>query len=362
MLNLAPAVTAAPSTPAPGPQAPTPASPPGSFARQLNQAAATPTPTPTPSKPSTALARAESDAAAKRSDTPATAEGKTAAAEVEPSVEANPPHDTADRQAATADDTDGLPADPATWLAGLLAQAGAPAAQPTDAPPRATNTRAKGTAADIRAASSDALMHDTRVTSSEPEARSEGFAALLGAAPAASAGAEALPTPSPTLALAAATAPGHAAATVTGVAAGALPVDARVDARVDSPDFAAALGTQLSVLVKDGVQHARLHLNPAALGPISVQIALDGQTAQVHMVAEQALTRQALEQAMPALASALRESGLTLTGGGVFEQPRDPGQQQAQDGPGHNLAADAEPVAVALPSVRAPRGVLDVFA
>jgi flagellar hook-length control protein FliK len=102
--------------------------------------------------------------------------------------------------------------------------------------------------------------------------------------------------------------------------------EAQLHAPPGSAEFAPQLGAQLTTFARDGVEHARLHLNPADMGPVMVQIQLDGQAAQIHMSADHAATRQALEQAMPALASSLREAGLTLAGGGVFEQP-----QQAQD-------------------------------
>jgi flagellar hook-length control protein FliK len=60
-----------------------------------------------------------------------------------------------------------------------------------------------------------------------------------------------------------------------------------------------------------------------------VQIRLDGDQAHVHMAAEHTLTREALEQAMPQLASSLRDNGLTLTGGGVSDQPRPSSQDAA---------------------------------
>ena len=53
-----------------------------------------------------------------------------------------------------------------------------------------------------------------------------------------------------------------------------------------SPGFAPALGAQLTLLIKDGVTAARLHLNPAEMGPISVQIQLDGSQARIEMAAE----------------------------------------------------------------------------
>jgi flagellar hook-length control protein FliK len=87
----------------------------------------------------------------------------------------------------------------------------------------------------------------------------------------------------------------------------------------------------------------------------------------VDFSAAQAHTRQALQDAVPALATALRESGLTLTGGGVFEQPREPrGDASAQPHPGGRtdaeLASDEPLPPSAAPRLPRARGVLDLYA
>lgn len=146
--------------------------------------------------------------------------------------------------------------------------------------------------------------------------------------------------------------------------------EARLTPHPGSPQFAPALGQQLQVFVRDGIQHARLHLNPDEMGPISVRISVDGDAAQIVLTAELATTRQALEQAMPVLASSLREEGLTLTGGGVFEQPRDPGRQAASSGDGTRSRTGGEPAPAGIDAApaevrAAPRralGALDVYA
>ncbi len=99
---------------------------------------------------------------------------------------------------------------------------------------------------------------------------------------------------------------------------------------LDDAGFAAELGAKLSVLTQDGVQHAELHLNPAEMGPVAVQISVDGQQAQVSFHAAHAATRSALEQSLPDLAAALSAAGFTLSGGGVFQQSQ--GGQTRQDG------------------------------
>lgn len=136
---------------------------------------------------------------------------------------------------------------------------------------------------------------------------------------------------------------------------------------VHTPEFAPRLGAEVALLARDGVQEARVHVNPVHLGPISVQITLDGNAAQVHLAVDNAQTRELLEQAMPGLAAALRESGLTLTGGGVFQQARQHGREAtAGDGPATGRARDgadaADPPAQAAPRRTRMPGVLDVYA
>ncbi len=144
-------------------------------------------------------------------------------------------------------------------------------------------------------------------------------------------------------------------------------MQAELRALVGSNEFAPALGSQLSVMVRDGVEHAQLKLNPAEMGPIEVRISLDGTQAQVDFSAAHAATRQALQDAVPALASALRENGLTLTGGGVFEQAREQRGDARQDGSRSASGAPGGPLdgaAGASPAPRMPRarGVVDLYA
>ena len=120
-------------------------------------------------------------------------------------------------------------------------------------------------------------------------------------------------------------------------AAAAPPPSYTVAADITSAAFAGAFGAQLSVLARDGIEQARVLVNPEQMGPIAVQLALDGQQVRVDFIAENGHTRQLLQDALPGLASALREGGFTLAGGGVFQQARDGAHQQGQ--PPHTGAA-----------------------
>ncbi len=158
------------------------------------------------------------------------------------------------------------------------------------------------------------------------------------------------------------------AATLPAPAAADVPAQAQIPVPLDSPLFAPALGTQISLFARDGVQSAQLQLNPAEMGPISVQIMLDGQTARVDFQADLAATRQVIEASLPALASALQDAGLTLAGGGVFQQS--PGQQDAGQGAPappqrsgeRSTAGDALAAASAPHRPMARRGLVDLVA
>jgi flagellar hook-length control protein FliK len=101
---------------------------------------------------------------------------------------------------------------------------------------------------------------------------------------------------------------------------------------LEDPRFAQALGLQVSLLARDGVHEASLRLNPADMGPVSVQIVLDGTQARVEFGADMARTRELIERSLPELAAALRDAGLTLSGGGVSQQQAGRGERQAQAG------------------------------
>ena len=148
-------------------------------------------------------------------------------------------------------------------------------------------------------------------------------------------------------------------------ASAALQGEVRAD--IGTKEFAPALASQLAVLVRDGVEHAQLKLNPAEIKPIEIRISVDGSQTQIDFSAAHAPTRQALQDAVPALASALRDSGLTLAGGGVFEQPRDARGEARPDAPrgtgGRNEpTADTASTTTASTRPLRARGVVDLYA
>ncbi len=151
----------------------------------------------------------------------------------------------------------------------------------------------------------------------------------------------------------------------------------QVSTPADAPEFREALGVQVSLLARDGVHSAELHLNPAEMGPISVHIVMDGAQARVDFGADSANTRELIESGLPELAAALRDAGFTLAGGGVSQhsagsQGRSP---DSADSRSNAAAADASraarrsvdtlaevPLAQASMRMRVPHSGLDLYA
>ena len=156
----------------------------------------------------------------------------------------------------------------------------------------------------------------------------------------------------------------------------APPAQATLPMPPHAPAFAPALGHQLDVWMKGGVQHAEVQLSPQDLGPIRVKIEMDGAQTRVQMSADVQSTRDALQQAMPQLSEQLGQVGISLTGGGVSDQPtfqQSQAQAQAnagghgrpgnggQPGAGHGGVEDIA-AASAARQLAQRRGLLDTYA
>jgi flagellar hook-length control protein FliK len=76
--------------------------------------------------------------------------------------------------------------------------------------------------------------------------------------------------------------------------------------------WADALGERLTLLLKGDQQVARLRLDPPHLGPLELRVALNHDQASVAFVAQHALVREALEQAIPRLRELLGQQDLQL--------------------------------------------------
>lgn len=324
----------------------TPAADPQAEGPPDDTAEAAPEPRPAPGArrgPPTAGAARQRDAAAASASTPT-----PAAATLAPSA--------ADTEAASA--AVSVPetpaADGAADLSTLL-PGWPPAALPVPAAPATPAALAAG--ANTRAATDTAPLSPALALASEPGRHAAPIALAPGDA--AMPGAFVLP-------------PQAGPAGGTPPAETPPPVQAHVAAPLDSPGFAPALATQVRWLVRDGLQQAQLSLNPAEMGPVTVQIVLDGREARIDFRADLAATRQAIEASLPTLAAALDDSGLRLAGGGVHDgQARQGMGPHGQPGwaggvrgalPADDAADGAAPALAAAPRHGAARGLVDLVA
>lgn len=226
----------------------------------------------------------------------------------------------------------------AQWLA---AQQRPATAAKAGADTQATTEAAANALVDANAATRGARADDATI-GTDPQDKA-GHGALSFAAAADAAGLDAARA-EPRAAAAAAASTTHAADKADGVLASSLqpapttlreaaaPASVAIATPVNAPEFAQTLGVQMSVFAKDGVQQAELHLNPAEMGPVSVQIVMDGTQARIDFGADTAATRHAIEAGLPELASALRDAGFTLAGGGVSQHSSSRGDGGQADG------------------------------
>ena len=103
--------------------------------------------------------------------------------------------------------------------------------------------------------------------------------------------------------------------------------------------FSASIATHLRVMKSGGVSEARLQLNPAELGRLSIQIASQDSEVKVSFVVESQQAKQIIENAMPRLRDLLDSAGLDLTESGVDQRDKHADDRNPQHG---RQAADSD--------------------
>ncbi|PHS68108.1 MAG: hypothetical protein COB23_09700 [Methylophaga sp.] len=98
---------------------------------------------------------------------------------------------------------------------------------------------------------------------------------------------------------------------------------------VQSEAWNLVLSNRVTWMAREGVQRAVLQLNPANLGPVEVKLHIKNDQATVTFTAQHALTRDALEQALPRLRDSLQENNLELVKAEVNQQSS--GQEDKQE-------------------------------
>lgn len=87
----------------------------------------------------------------------------------------------------------------------------------------------------------------------------------------------------------------------------------------DQAQWGDEVANRVSVMMKHGPKEASIQMNPPELGRLDIRVSTDGDKTTVVFHAQQGVTREALEQAMPRLRELLNESGLELAQSDVFD-------------------------------------------
>ncbi len=145
--------------------------------------------------------------------------------------------------------------------------------------------------------------------------------------------------------------------------AGSVPT-LKVSAPVDGADFPQGLADRVSFMVDSNLNGAKLQVNPPQLGPIELQIEVQGNHAQVWMSTHSAVTREALESSLPKLRDMLGAQGFSQVSVDISQrsfQDRSPYSQPYERTP----ATERVPAPVASMANQTPRasqGALDAYA
>lgn len=154
-------------------------------------------------------------------------------------------------------------------------------------------------------------------------------------------------------------------ASLTGATAMAAPVlpsstvattpSSSISAPIGSEGFSGEAAQKILYFVQSGVQSAQLHLNPAHLGPLDVQIRLDGNQVSVALASGHMETRHALEASVPQLRQMFGEQGIALgnvsVGAHTFSSGSGAQQQSFSGSPGSHAQNALPPAAAREPAL-----------
>ncbi len=171
--------------------------------------------------------------------------------------------------------------------------------------------------------------------------------------------------PNPQQAVVMPTAP-TAVTTDTGFAAAVQQASDLISVPVRDAAWAEQIGERVLLMAGKQMTSAEIRLTPAELGPLRVQVSVDDGAANVTFQAQHAVTREAIEQALPRLRELLAENGLSLGQASVGEQgvaegKRDEHANPADAAPGEAVEGDESGESAEPRRVVASDSLVDTF-
>jgi len=139
----------------------------------------------------------------------------------------------------------------------------------------------------------------------------------------------------------------------------------RVSVPVGEPGWARAVGEQLVWHVSQNIQSASLRLNPQHLGPLEMQVQMDGDKATLAFASQHAVVREALESALPRLREMFAQGGLEIIDVNVSQQHASAREDQqsggSRAGADDDVAVDDELPVDAIGGLQAGQGLVDYY-
>ena len=138
----------------------------------------------------------------------------------------------------------------------------------------------------------------------------------------------------------------------------------KVAAGVDTAQFGQGVADRVPLMMDSNLTSAKLQVNPPALGPIEVRIALQEGHAQVWFTSHSAVTRDALESSAPKLREMLGAQGFGQVSVDISQrsfQDRPPPSKSYEGTPAIGNAISAS-VESSGSRARPASGLLDAYA
>jgi flagellar hook-length control protein FliK len=125
-----------------------------------------------------------------------------------------------------------------------------------------------------------------------------------------------------------------------------------LDVPVNSPNWGASLANRVAWLINNNSQSAEIRLDPPQLGPLDVQISIDGEAAQIKFTAESGVTREILDTELPRLRDLLGESGFSKVDVSVSDDRSARGELASEQGDAASAQDDSESQESEVPLVQ----------
>lgn len=154
-----------------------------------------------------------------------------------------------------------------------------------------------------------------------------------------------------------------ATVTVAGASHASTPLQLHPNA---DGEFAQGLSERVTFMVQNGLNDAKLQVNPPQLGPIELRIAVAGTHAQVWMTAHSLMTRNALESSTPTLREMLGAQGFAQVSVDISQRSFQ--ERTQQPNPYESSPADDRPVsdpalsAASLQTSTVSAGAINIYA